>query len=98
MTLPRRSLPALLGADVGQLLAAVPRVHDEQPGQRVEVALAGVVPQPAALAAVDDRHRLAGGHRAHAAEVHPEVPRGQALEVLGGSGRLVGGAHRVPHW
>src|SRR5205085_3155396 len=49
-------------------------VHGEQPGERVEVALAGRVLEVATLAAHDHRH-AAVGVRAHAREVEPQVLR-----------------------
>ena len=75
---------ALLRADVGELLATVARLHHEQPRQRVEVALAVVVVEPAALAVVDDRHGMVVVG-AHAAEVQPEVAGAELLEARGWS-------------
>ena len=54
-----RQLAGLLGGGLGQLLAAVAHLDDEQPGQAVEVLLAAVVPDVGALAADDDRHGVA---------------------------------------
>ena len=85
-------LARLLGGRLGQLLAAVPDLYDEEPGQPVEVPLAAAVPDVGALAAHDHRH-VGVGVRRQPGEVHPEVvARGALLRLV------VGGiAHRVPH-
>ena len=49
-------LLGLAGASVGQLLAPVADLPDEQPGQRVEVAVALGVLDERAVAADDERH------------------------------------------
>ena len=59
------------------LAVAVADVDREEPGERVEVALAVGVPEVAAVAADDDRHVVA----AHAREVQPEVVLGRPLQV-----------------
>ena len=50
----RAGLP---GGGFGEFGTAVADLHDEQPGQRVEVALAAVVEDGDAVAAGDDRRR-----------------------------------------
>ena len=67
-----RELLGLLGGSLGQLGAAVPGLHDEQPGQPVEVALALVVPDVGTLTSRDDGD-VGLGVRRHPGEVHPEV-------------------------
>ena len=52
-----RQLGRLLGGGLRELDPAVAGLHDEQPGQPVEVAAAGVVPDVRALAARDDLGR-----------------------------------------
>src|SRR5256885_4893454 len=88
--LPRRRL-----AELG---AAVARVHAEESRQAVQIALAALVEDVAALAAHDDRHVVLRV-RAHAREVHPEVPFGQLLEpavrALLGAGELELRGHRA---
>ena len=73
-------LAGLVGAGLGHVLAAVADVDAEQRAQAVEVAVAVLVPDVAAVAADDDRDLGAVGVGAHAAEVHPEVALGQLLE------------------
>ena len=70
---------------LGQLVPAVAGLHDEQPGQPVQVPLAVDVEDVGALAAHDRGHRRVGVGR-QAREVHPEV-----LTCLG---RQVGGVER----
>jgi len=65
-----RQSAGLPGRDLRQLGTAMTDLHGEQPGQRVEVALAAVVEDGDALAARDDRRREV---RAVASEVQPEV-------------------------
>ena len=85
----------LLGGGLRQLAAAVPGLHDEQPGQAVEVAAALVVPDVRALALDHDRHG-AGVVGRVAGEVQPQVVAGAVAErALGrrsrASGRRPGG-------
>jgi hypothetical protein len=97
-----RQLGRLPRGGLGQLAAPVPGLHHEQPGQPVEVAAAPVVPDPAALAAHDDRDLAAVGVGAVPGEVHPEVVAGRlgtvgATRRAGGAGDGLGhGGHRVP--
>jgi len=58
------------GRDLGELGTAVTNLHSEQPGQRVEIALAAVVEDGDTVAANDDRRRDA---RAVPGEVQPKV-------------------------
>jgi hypothetical protein len=55
-------------------------VHAEEGAQPVEVAVAVLVPDVAAVTAHDDRHLVVGAERAHAAEVHPQVPLSELLQ------------------
>ena len=91
-----RELLGLSGRCRRQFGATVAGLHHEEPGEPVEVSLAGGIDDPAALAALDHVHRL-GRQTAHAREVHPEMPFAEGAEALGVVG-LVGSAHRVPHW
>ena len=70
----------LLGGGLADLGAAVAGVHAEQRGQAVEVALAVLVPDVAAVA-LDDDGQLVVRVRAHAGEVHPQVPACQLLQL-----------------
>ena len=72
-------LLGLLGRGLAELGAAVAGVYAEERGEPVEVALAVLVVDVAALAAHEDRH-LVVRVGAHAREVHPEVALGQLLE------------------
>jgi hypothetical protein len=65
----------LVAGGLGQLTAAVPDLHREQAGQPVEIALARLVVDVAALAAGDDRY-VAGRVGAESGEVHPEMTLG----------------------
>ena len=56
----KASFSACLARRLGELGAAVAELADEQPGQRVEVALALGVVDVGALAADDDRARRRG--------------------------------------
>src|SRR5690606_301533 len=56
-------------------------VDAEQRGQAVEVAVAVLVVDVAALGAGDDRNLVLGPVAAHAREVHPEVPARESLEL-----------------
>ena len=77
----KASSVACVGGGVGELGAAVAELAHEEPGERVEVALALRVPDVGALAAHDHRHvgvvvgRVPG-------EVHPEVVAGGLLELV----------------
>ncbi len=74
-----RQLPHLLERGLPHLLAVrVAHLHREEPGERVEIALAMDVLEVAALAAHDDRRLVA----AHPREVKPEMVAGGALQVL----------------
>jgi hypothetical protein len=77
-----RELARLLGGCLGKVRPAVATVHAEQRRQRVEIALAVLVIDVAALAAHDDRD-LAFGVAAHAREVHPQMASGQPLQIAG---------------
>jgi hypothetical protein len=74
---------------VGQLLAAVAGLHDEEAGQAVEVPPAVAVPDVGALPALDDREARACFPR-QAREVQPEVV-GRGRRQLGAGHR-----HQVP--
>ena len=81
---PRREeaeLLGLVGAGLCDIGAAVADVHAEQCAQAVEVAVAVVVPDVAAVALDDDRDLGPVVVRAHATEVHPEVALCQILQV-----------------
>ena len=73
LDLARRRLP--------QLGAAVAGVDAEEAGEAVEVAVAVLVVDVAALAADDDRDLVVGPVGAHAREVHPEMALGQLLKA-----------------
>lgn len=75
-----RELFRLPRGGFGQFLAAVADLHREQPGEPVEVALAGVVPEVGALAAHDHREVLGLA-----------VPREVQPEMVGCGGALDGG-------
>jgi hypothetical protein len=76
-----RELGRLLRGHVGQPLAAVADLGDEEAGEAVEVALALGVVDVGALATGDDGDvgLVVGGHPR---EVHPQVVPGGALQVL----------------
>src|SRR6185436_5192227 len=96
---------------LGQLLAAVPDLDDEEPGQGIEVLAAPVVPDVGALTLDDDRDGGAGAAGSLwfvggvTGEVHPQVlarsigvGRARACGARG-SGGVVGslsGGHLVP--
>ena len=85
-------LAHLLVCRLADLVAVgVADLHREEPGQRVEIALAVRVLEVAAVAADDDR-RLAA---AHPGEVQPEVVAGRTLELLERAAGL-GQAHAYP--
>ena len=73
----------LRAAAAPELRAAVADVHAVQRRQAVEVALAVLVVDVAALAPDDHRHLVALGVGAHAREVHPQVSLGLLLEITG---------------
>ena len=84
-------LAHLLERRLADLLAvAVAEVDGEEPGERVEVALAVDVLEVAAVAAHDDRRLVA----AHVREVEPEMVVRQTAELLGGR-RALRDAHLV---
>ncbi len=67
-------LLSLLGRGLGETRTAVAGVDHEQPGQAVDVLLAGVVPDVVSLTPPDDdRHPPAAVHSGLPGEVHPEV-------------------------
>src|SRR3954449_4492476 len=71
-------LGRLLAGGLGQLGPAVADLHREQPGEAVEVALAVLVPDVAALAPLDDLDLFAGPTaRDEGGEVAPEVGGGE---------------------
>ncbi len=77
-------LAHLRGGRLADLLAVrVADLHGEEPGQRVEVALAVRILEVAAVAADDDRD-LGAGVSPHAREVQPEMLVRGALELLRG--------------
>ena len=63
----------LAGRGLAELGAAVAGVDAEEGGEAVEVALAVLVVDVAALAADDDRDLVVGAVGAHPREVHPEM-------------------------
>src|SRR5262249_32274656 len=63
--------------------ASVTDLDGEQPGQAVEQLVTGRVPEPAPLAAGDDRHRRVGAVATEAREVHPEVSVRQRTQLVG---------------
>ena len=71
----------LVGARLRDVGAAVADVRAEQRAEAVEVAVAVLVPDVAALAADDDRHLGAVLVGAHAAEVHPQMALGELLRA-----------------
>src|SRR6185312_13229401 len=81
--LRRRRLADLVAIRVADL-------HREQPGERVEVALAVRILEIAAFAADDDRH-LAVSVAAHPREVEPEVVAYRLLQLGRREGRRDGG-------
>ena len=88
-----RELFRLLAGCLGEALAAVAHLHDEEAREAVDVLLAVRVVDVVALAAHDDGHAVAGLHARLAGEVHPEVVFRLLLQV--GLGRGVeGGARR----
>ena len=68
---------------LAELGAAVADVDAVQRREAVEVALAVLVVDVAALAADDHRHRVVLRVGAHAREVHPQMPLGLLLEITG---------------
>ena len=83
-------LAGLVGARLGDVLAAVADVHAEQRAEPVEVALALVVPDVAAVALDDHRDLVLLAVGAHAAEVQPQMTLGELLQAT----RSRGGARR----
>jgi hypothetical protein len=90
-------LADLGGHRVAQLGTAVTRVDAEEGGEAVEVAVAVVVPDVAAVALDDDRYLVIGPERAHPREVHPEVALGLRLKVARVSLGRAWGAGRCCH-
>src|SRR3954447_9994933 len=82
---------------VSELGPSVARVDTEERREAVEVAVAVVIPDVAALTAHDDRNLVVGPERAHPCEVHPEVTLSLLLKraCLGLSGSR--GAGRCCH-
>ena len=72
----------LVGACLGDVGAAVTDVDAVERAEAVDVAVAVVVPDVATVAADDDRDLFAALIRAHPAEVQPEVPVGELLELF----------------
>ena len=70
----------LAGGRLAVLGAAVAGVDAEEAGEAVEVAVAVLVVDVAALGAGDDRDLVAGAVGAHAREVHPEMSLRQLLK------------------
>jgi hypothetical protein len=96
---PQREEPelgGLLTRPLGELDAPVPGLHDEQPGQAVDVPAALVVPDVVALAAHDRGDLVLPG--ALPGEVPPEVVAGGGVPVgaARGAGAGQGVGHRVP--
>src|SRR5205823_10839416 len=90
-----RQLAHLRRGRLAHLVAVrVADLHGEQPGERVEVALAVRVLEVAALPPDDDRH-VRVGVAAHTREVQPEVVTGCLLQ-LGGREARGGGGHVPP--
>jgi hypothetical protein len=93
-------LAGLRGGRLGQFLAAVADLDDEQPSQAVEVAAAGVVPDVGALAPGDHRDVTAGLVRRVPGEMHPETVAGGVGEAVGagpvGALSRARAGHRVP--
>src|SRR5207248_4318573 len=86
----------LIGTGLSDVGAAVSDVHAEQRGEPVEIALAVLVIDVAALAAHDDGNFrvVVGGHPG---EVHPEMTLGQLLERAPPSSNcFLGASHRSP--
>ena len=83
----------LLGGGLCQFLATVTHLHDEESGERVEVAASLIVEDAHALAAGD--HRRSDGVTVPG-EMSPEVRRAALAERLGGVGwcRGCGQCHR----
>src|SRR3954451_3500390 len=90
-------LLGLVGARLGDLGAAVADVHAEQRAQAVEVLVAVLVPDVAAVALDDDGDLRPIAVGAHPAEVHPEMALGEVLK--GALGRYgLGCGHAVLHF
>ena len=73
---PEREVRELLGLPrrhLGELTSAVADLDHEQPGQPVEVATAGVIPDAHAVAADDHRYVVALVQTGMAREMHPQV-------------------------
>jgi len=85
-------LLGLIGTGLRHVGAPVADVRAEERAEAVEVLLAVLVPDVAAVPAHDDRDLRPVLIGAHAAEVHPEVALGELLQL--GVARLGGGRHR----
>ena len=96
-------LLGLVGGGLAELGAPVADVHAVQRREAVQVALAVLVVDVAAVAAHDHRH-LRVGVGAHAREVHPQMALGQTLQVCAGvlvaapvrRGRAAAGRRSIP--
>ena len=75
-------LGGLLGGRLGELLATMTDLHDEQPGETVEVALAPRVPDVGALALDDHRDVVIIVIDAMAREVHPQMLLAGLLKLV----------------
>src|SRR5580700_11023745 len=71
------------GGGFGQLPAAVSYRGHEQPGEPVEVATAFGVPHVAPFAPFDHRDLVVGVICAEPAEVQPQMPASESLDVFG---------------
>jgi hypothetical protein len=76
-----RELLRLLGRNLGEALAPVTGVDDEEAAEAVDVLASGGVPDVVALALDDDGHAVLLRRRL-AGEVHPEVVFGLLLEIV----------------
>ena len=92
-------LLGLPGAGGCKFLAAVPRLHDEQAREPIEVLVAAVIPYVGAFALDDDRDVPAVVVARVAGEVHPEVvARRVGKGVIARLGHVLRcRCHRVPH-
>ena len=76
------SVQAVVPGRLGQLLATVARLHDEQAGQAVEVLAALGVPDVHAVALDDDGDVVGVVVGPVTGEVHPQVPLAGLLQVV----------------
>jgi hypothetical protein len=84
----------LVGARLGHLMPPMPDVDAEKRRKAVEVLVAVLVPDVAAIPADDDRHLVLVVVGAHAAEVHPQMAASLLLEGAGGLRCVLGRRHR----